>query len=124
MNEGLISFIKSLTPDEFIHRGPIHGKIENTMTEFEFNTEDEDDIEHLLYVAMTKRATKDILYAIKNPWGEFVVNINGEEYGVQWQYVGLACYSEPASSDEPIDVDNWYWEYGGPDFEVSCLWKN
>lgn len=124
MNKGLMSFIKSLSPDGFIQRGPIHGKTEDTMIEFEFDTNDVGDIEHLLYVAMTERAEKDISYAIRNQWGEFIVNANGEEYSVQWQYVGLACYSEPATADETIDVDNWYWEYGGPDFEVSCMWKN
>ena len=89
----------------------------------------EDDLEWRLYdymVALAKE--KGIDWAVENAWGENTVVIGGVAYEVQWQYVGLepTDYKEvvyPQGELEYEPVGPWYWEYDGPDFEVSSYWR-
>lgn len=84
---------------------------------------DQVELEGLLYEAMCERA-KDIQYAVDNPWGEFLVAMGDTVMAVQWQYAGLE--PEDFVEDDKGEwqpVGDWYWEYDGPDFEVSCAWK-
>lgn len=88
---------------------------------------DQSELEALLYKAMTERARLDIQYAINNPHGEFVVQMGDRNVGVQWQFVGLEAedweeVEKVGGECEWVPVGQWYWEYGGPDFEVSCAW--
>lgn len=96
--------------------------------EFEFDVSDSMDVESELFAVMVERASKDIQYAINNPWGEFRIKANGKVWGVQWQYVGLENteyedYEDEYGEVKFTPVGEWYWEYETPDFEVSCMWK-
>lgn len=92
--------------------------------EFTFPAGDQVDLECCLKDEMIKRAS-NIQYAVDNPYGEFLVRQGEELHRVQWQYVGLEPedYEEqvmPQGEIEYVPVGNWFWEYGSPDFEVSC----
>lgn len=84
---------------------------------------DQGELEALLYQEMCSRAKNDIQYAIDNPWGEFRVMMGNRIIGVQWRFVGLEPedYEENEHGDW-IPAGEYHWEYGGPDFEVSCSW--
>ncbi|UIW11370.1 MAG: hypothetical protein [Enterobacter phage ENC9] len=89
----------------------------------------ENDLEPRLYQYMTNLALeKGIEWAVENACGENDVAIGFAVYRVQWQFVGLECddYEEVPNPEtgctEYKPVGEWYWEYGGPDFEVSCSW--
>lgn len=88
---------------------------------------DQVELEGPLCEAMCDRAKADIQYAIDNPWGEFIVQMGDALIGVQWQYVGLEAedYEEHEVDGqlEWLPIGDYYWEYDGPDFEVSCAWK-
>lgn len=107
----------------------MYGEIMSDMKEVDlvFPAGDQIDLEHLLAVEMIRRASEDIQYAIDNQWGEFRIRQGDEIHGVQWTYVGLEPedYEEVMTEDGRLDykpIGPWHWEYGGPDFEVSCSW--
>lgn len=96
--------------------------------DFIFPAGDQIDLETWLADVMIERATADIKYAVANQWGESRIKLGDEVHHVQWQYVGLEAedyeekYNEETQQLDYVPVGDWFWEYDGPDFEVSCSW--